>query len=76
MKKVTIILLSIFIAIVAGNVDAQITLDEASQKQMAIANLSSMPLASTENLGQWGEKTLFKADANGATFYFCKDEVA
>lgn len=35
-----------------------------------------MPLAFTENQGQFGEKTLFKANAAGATFYFCKDEVA
>ncbi len=58
------------------NVNAQLALDEGHQKQMVMTNLSSMPLAFTENQGQFGDKTLFKANAGGATFYFCNNEVA
>jgi len=60
--------------ILASNVNAQFAFNEASPKQIAMTSLSSMPLAFTENHGQWGEKTLFKAEAGGAIFYFCKDE--
>ncbi len=45
-------------------------------KQMMPARASSMPLSFAENVGQFGEKTLFKAQTGGATFFFCKDEVA
>jgi len=76
MKSVSVVLFFVFVVMAASNVNAQSALDEASQKQMVMTNLSSMPLAFTENRGQWGEKTLFKAEAGGATFYFCSDEVA
>ena len=76
MRKVSVLLLIALSAIFAGNTLAQISLENESQKQMVMTNLASMPLAFTENQGQFGEKTLFKADAGGATFYFCKDEVA
>ncbi len=33
-----------------------------------------MPLAFTENRGQFGDKPLFKAEAGGVSFYFCPDE--
>ncbi|UCD62862.1 MAG: SBBP repeat-containing protein, partial [Candidatus Zixiibacteriota bacterium] len=36
-------------------------------------NLTSMPLAFTENQGQWDEKVLFRADAGGATMWFTSD---
>ncbi len=48
----------------------------AQQEQMVMTNLSSMPLAFAENRGQWDEKVLYRAEAGGATFYFCRDEVA
>jgi len=76
MKNVSMFLLFAFLAALANNVGAQFAFNEASQKQMAITNLPSMPLVFTENQGQWGEKTLFKAEAGGATFYFCGNEVA
>ena len=76
MKRVGMVLLFVFAAIVASNVNAQVTFDEASQNQMVMTNMASMPLAFTENRGQWNEKALFKADAGGATFWFCGDEIA
>jgi len=59
-----------------GAIEAQLSLNASSQRQMVMTNLLSMPISFTENHGQWGDKTLFKAEAGGATFYFCKDEVA
>lgn len=38
--------------------------------------LSGMALAFTENHGQWGELTLFRAEAGGVTLFFCRDHVA
>ena len=67
MKKIAIVFLIVALFVITGNANAQITLDEASQKQMTMTNLSSMPLTFTENRGQWNEKALFKADAGGAT---------
>ncbi|MCP4583861.1 MAG: hypothetical protein GY839_19800 [candidate division Zixibacteria bacterium] len=61
--------------VLISRVNAQITIDEASQKQMAMTNLASMPLTFTENHGQWDEKAMFKAEAGGATFWFCGDEI-
>ena len=76
MKRISAVLLFAIIAMAASTVNAQIAFDGVSQKQMVMTNMSSMPLAFTENRGQWGEKPLFRAEAGGATFYFCKDEVA
>ena len=36
-------------------------------------NLTSMPLAFTENQGQWDEQVLFRANAGGATMWFTRD---
>jgi len=42
-----------------------------SQPAMSVTkNLSSMPLAFTENQGQWDTKVKFRADAGGATMWF------
>jgi len=71
MMKIVIVLL---IALVSS-ANAQILLNEPSQPQMVMTNLSSMPLAFTENLGQWNEKVLFKAESGGVTFWYCGDEV-
>gem|GEM_PF-595053 len=40
------------------------------QKVQVTRNLTSMPLAFTENQGQWGENALFRANAGGATMWF------
>ncbi len=59
-----------------GDAGAQAALEDVSGEQMVMKNLSAMPLAFTENQGQFGEGTLFKANSFGATFYFCADETA
>ena len=43
--------------------------------QPLIANLASMPLAFTQNRGQWDERVLFRAETGGVTFFFCENEV-
>jgi hypothetical protein len=71
-------LVSIFIlalVAIAPRINAQPTLNGESQKQLVMSNLSSMPLCFTENRGQWDEKAIFKAEAGGATFWYCRDEV-
>jgi hypothetical protein len=55
--------------------NAQPTLNSEPQKQLVMSNLSSMPQIFTENRGQWDSKALFKAEAGGATFWYCRDEV-
>ncbi len=60
----------------AADTGMQSALKDVSGEQMVLSNLSSMPLAFTENQGQFGEGTLFKANSFGASFYFCPDEAA
>jgi hypothetical protein len=38
-------------------------------------SLGKSPIAFTQNNGQWDEQVLFRADAGGATVWFCKDRV-
>ena len=44
----------------------------ASAPLNVITGLASMPLAFTENQGQWDEQVLFRANAGGATMWFTK----
>ncbi|MEE9553720.1 MAG: SBBP repeat-containing protein, partial [candidate division Zixibacteria bacterium] len=75
MAKRAVLLLVVFSFLISANANAQLIAGEQSDNLM-LSNLSSMPLAFAENQGQFGEKTLFKANVGGATFYFCPDEVA
>ncbi|MCD6161600.1 MAG: SBBP repeat-containing protein [candidate division Zixibacteria bacterium] len=75
MRRIVMIVI-VGLALFATIANAQLTLDKASQKQMVMTNMASMPMTFTENRGQWDEKTLFKANAGGATFWFCSDEIA
>jgi len=38
-------------------------------------NLTAMPLAFTQNIGQWDERALFRADAGKATMWISTDGV-
>ena len=42
----------------------------AEQSVSITRNIASMPLAFTENQGQWDECVLFRANAGGATMWF------
>ncbi len=69
------LILGLVLIVPASLLNAQPTLNTESQKQLVMSNLSAMPLSFTENRGQWDSKVLFKAEAGGATFWFCKGEV-
>lgn len=75
MARIVIAMLVSSLLHIVSDVDAQINLDEASQRQMLMTSLSSMPLSFVENRGQFGDETLFKAEAGGVTFLLSKDEV-
>jgi hypothetical protein len=74
MKRV--IGLGVLLFALSSTAFGQLQLGQPPSKQVVMGNLASQPLCFTENRGQWGEKTLFRAEAGGATFYFCRDEVA
>ncbi len=65
----------LFLLALVGTVHSQLLFGEPSQEKIVIDNLLSQPVSFTENRGQWDEKVLFKAEAGGATFWFCRDEV-
>lgn len=48
---------------------------DADQQVSVMRSLTSIPLAFTENQGQWDERVLFRANANGATMWFTTDGV-
>ncbi|OGC91672.1 MAG: hypothetical protein A2W25_13320 [candidate division Zixibacteria bacterium RBG_16_53_22] len=48
---------------------------DGNQRGAVIRSLSSLPLAFTQNLGQWDDITLFQAQTGGATFAFHRDGV-
>jgi len=48
---------------------------QAAPPSEAMENLSRMPLAFTENRGQWDERVRFRASAGGATMWFCRDGI-
>jgi hypothetical protein len=46
-----------------------------SPSGLAVQQMASRSIAFTQNSGQWDEQVLFRADAGGATMWFCKDRV-
>ena len=75
MKRVTCVVLGSVLMVFSGTSYSQLTLTDDTPAQIAGNKLSSMPLTFTENLGQWDERALFKAEAGGAVFWFCENEV-
>jgi len=75
MKRVFFTILASLVLAYGNIAQARVSFDESSQKQLVLSNMSLIPLAFAENLGQFGDRALFKAETGGATFYFCKDEV-
>jgi len=49
--------------------------DRGPGNQAVITSLISMPLSFVQNQGQFEPEVLFRAQAGGAAFYFCKDEI-
>lgn len=62
--------LSLALAVVSFGFAA---VDCPTAKATVITGLASMPLAFTENQGQWDARVLYRANAGGATMWFTKD---
>lgn len=75
MRKLPATFLIALLLYVAGNANAQLALDRNYQKQMPMTDLFSMPLAFTENQGQFDARVIFRSNSGGATFFFCRNEV-
>jgi hypothetical protein len=48
---------------------------ENADQAWVTQNLTSMPLAFTQNMGQWDQRALFRADAGGATMWITTEGV-
>ena len=75
MKRLYLLFNMLLVVVFFATASSQPTFSSESQKALVLSNLSSMPLSFTENRGQWDERALFRAEAGGAAFLFCKDEV-
>ncbi len=71
MKTITIT--TTFLTVVAPSLVPAAVAENSATKATVITGLTSMPLAFTENQGQWDEQVLFRADASGATMWFTRD---
>jgi hypothetical protein len=69
MPRLTTLALGFITAILCGSLFA------ATDSQLAMHSLNKMPLAFTQNNGQWDDRVLFRANAGGATMWFTKDGV-
>jgi len=65
--------LMLIVVSTCGWAHSQLMEDEAVVTAQVTRNITSMPLAFTENRGQWGEEVLFRANAGGATMWFTSD---
>jgi hypothetical protein len=74
-KMKTAIVSAIMILAIPIIVLGQIQLGQNPQKTLPSNVITSKSLSFTENRGQWDAKVLFRAEAGGAVFFFCRDEV-
>ena len=51
------------------------SIDDLSQGSLTVRRMTTMPLAFTENHGQWDERVKFRANAGGATMWFTTEGV-
>jgi len=58
---------------IAGASHAQAS--ESVDQAWVTQNLTSTPLAFTQNMGQWDDRALFRADAGGATMWITSEGV-
>lgn len=64
---------SLFVFTVSGN--AQFTSYNNFQQDISVNNYISQSLVFIENKGQFGNRTLFKANVGENIFYFCRDAI-
>jgi len=72
MKYLSIVLVSLSLLLTGASYGSATTSGQTT-KASVTTSLTSMPLAFTENQGQWDEQVLFRAYAGGATMWFTKD---
>ena len=48
---------------------------QPAQSAVRVDQLQHMPLAFTENKGQWDDRVLFRANAGGATMWFTREGI-
>ena len=48
---------------------------KSPQQRLVMERMDKMPLAFTQNKGQWDERVKFRAEAGGATIWFTEDGV-
>ena len=67
--------LSLIVAagVLCALVPASAQLSIENTPSMAIQQLGQQPIAFTQNVGQWDEQVLYRANAGGATMWFTKD---
>ncbi len=68
MRRITIAIFILSIVLLAATGSAT-----TPQSVEVTRNLTSMPLAFTENQGQWDDQVSFRANAGGATMWFTSD---
>jgi len=68
MPRLTTLVLGFITAIMCGSI-------LAANTQPTIQSFNKMPLAFTQNNGQWDSQVLFRANAGGATMWFTKEGV-
>jgi hypothetical protein len=69
MPRLTTLVLGFITALLCGSLFA------STDSQRAMQSLNQMPLAFTENVGQWDDRVLFRANAGGATMWFTREGV-
>jgi hypothetical protein len=72
-RIIRLIIVSAFIPVAAFG---QLQFGAPSRPESIKSDNLSGSLVFTQNLGQWGQKTLYKAEAPGVSIYLCNDEIA
>lgn len=75
MKRFFLLFILIIVTAYSYPSYGQLSLSRESARVTAVSNFSSMPISFTENRGQWDSRAFYKAEAGGATFWFCRNEV-
>ena len=73
LRSIPIILFVIILCAGASGATSFTGEDNAAVTARVTRHISSLPLAFTENRGQWDESVLFRADAGGAVVWFASD---
>jgi len=66
---------AIIVLAIATTALAGLRLGQYQNSPRANYNQAVRPLAFVPNLGQWNSRVVFRAEAGGAVFYFCSNEV-